>query len=67
MRYLIEVLKSSEGGPSIKAIRERAKEMGLVIKSEYSHYVAHTAFGLVKGTKTQYRKLLREFGCDYLR
>jgi len=64
--YPVSITKSCEGGPTLCYIKERAKEMGIEIRSFPSCYVGQVCVALKKGTKKQYRSLLKEFGCDYL-
>ena len=66
-RYAVNIYKSTEGGPCLCDIKSEAKSMGLKIESYSSCYMGHVCIRLVRGTKKEFKKLLRNFGVDYLR
>lgn len=64
--YPVSISKSSEGGPCLCDIKSAAKSMGIKVESYPSCYVGQVIVALRKGTKRQFKKLLGQFGCDYL-
>lgn len=62
----VQFPKQSEGGPSVKAIRERAEELGIKIAHAGSCYSGMTGIYLKDGDKRLYRKMLKEFCVDCL-
>ena len=65
-RYMVSFYKTTEGGPSTREIIRVGKERGLKIVNTGSCYVGQTGVVLVKGSKRDYRRVLREFGVGYL-
>ncbi len=63
----VSVLKECEGGPYTGSIRQRAADFGCkVTVSNSGGYVGHKSITLVEGKKKDFKRLLREFCCDYI-